>query len=543
LVPSGAILEITRRALLLLWVILVPAGPAGGGMSDAAKDGGAFRIAMSSEHVGSIDAAFNNLPGSSLLLRAACGGLLTTPDKPLPGTLKAVPELAAGFPKISNGGKTYTFTIRKGVRFSTGAPVTARDFAHTLNRFLDPNLKSPQAVVFRLIVGAKDVIAGRAQTASGIVASGRKLIIKLTKRAGDFISVVGDVCVVPADLPSNPEGAKAPLPSAGPYYFAEYVPERQIVLRRNRYYHGPRHHHVDRFVVDLDVDDSAALDRVESNQADWAFTFPPSIAARAPRLAKQYGINKSRFFVGPGDFLDLLILNNERPLFRNNPALRRAVNFAVNRAALVRELGPHAASPTDQYLLPLKRGFVDAHIYPLKRPNLTRARALARGHTRSGKAVFYTRNDALGIAHGQIVRDNLKRIGLEVEVKPLPRLLLFSKLATRGEPFDIGWIAFGFSGSDPSMLNLLFDGRTIGQPGFGNYSYFNSPKYNGLLEHASRLSGPARYRAYGRLDVDLARNAAPAVAYGYVNVLTLVSKRVGCIVVNPYLDLAAACLK
>ncbi len=55
--------------------------------------------------------------------------------------------------------------------------------------------------------------------------------------------------------------------------------------------------------------------------------------------------------------------------------------------------------------------------------------------------------------------------------------------------------------------------------------------------------GQKRYRTYGRLDVDLARDAAPAIAYAYDNALTLVSKRVGCIVLNPYLDLAAACLK
>jgi ABC-type transport system substrate-binding protein len=523
--------------------ILLSGSVAGADVAASAREGGTFRIAMSAEHVEFIDPALINLPGPAVLLRAACGGLLTTPDKPLPGALRVVPELAAGYPKISNGGKTYTFTIRKGVRFSTGAPVTARDVAHTLNRFLDPQLKSHLGVGFRDVVGAEDVIAGKAQTASGIVANGRKLIVRLTKPAGDVSSRMVGGCVVPANLPSDPEGAKAPLPSAGPYYFADYVPGQQIVLQRNRYYHGPRRHHVDRFVVDLDVDDATALDRVESNRADWAYTFPPSIGGRAPRLVQRYGINKSRFFKSPALSLNLFVLNAERPLFRDNPALRRAVNFAVDRAALVRELGPYVASPTDQYLLPAMRGFTDAHIYPLKGPNVARARVLARGHTRSGKAVFYTRDDALGIAHGKIVRDNLKRIGVDVEVKPLPRFLLFSKLAIRGEPFDIGWITFGFDGLDPSPVMSLFDGRTIGQPGSGNWSYFDSPKYNRLIERASRLTGPARYRTYGRLDLDLARNAAPAVAYGHTNVLTLVSTRVGCVVVNPWLELAAACLK
>ena len=84
----------------------------------------------------------------------------------------------------------------------------------------------------------------------------------------------------------------------------------------------------------------------------------------------------------------------------------------------------------------------------------------------------------------------------------------------------------------------------IGEPDSLNYSYIDSPRYNRLLEEASRLPvGPERYRRYGELDVDIARNAAPVVAFAYDRALTLVSARTGCVVVNPYLDLAAVCLK
>ena len=91
----------------------------------------------------------------------------------------------------------------------------------------------------------------------------------------------------------------------------------------------------------------------------------------------------------------------------------------------------------------------------------------------------------------------------------------------------------------------MFDGRTIADaPEFGNFSYFNSPKYNRALAQASRIpTGPERYRTYGELDVDIARNAAPAIAVSYDNTPTLVSARTGCVIVNPELDLAAVCLK
>jgi hypothetical protein len=63
------------------------------------------------------------------------------------------------------------------------------------------------------------------------------------------------------------------------------------------------------------------------------------------------------------------------------------------------------------------------------------------------------------------------------------------------------------------------------------------------MRRAARLRGGPRYRAYGDLDVQLARDAAPMVGVEYVNAATLVSNRVGCVVVRPLLDLTAVCLK
>jgi peptide/nickel transport system substrate-binding protein len=465
------------------------------------------------------------------------------PDKPQAAGL--VPEVAEGPPKVSANGKTYVFTIRKGVRFSTGSPVTARDVAHTINRILDKRFQSPLASQFSDIVGADVVIAGKAATASGIVARGDTLAIRLTKPLGDFTARTSYLCVVPAAVPPDPEGVRAPVPTPAPYYIAEYVPNDHVVLLRNRFYRGTRPHHIDRFDIDLSADAQTILDRVDKNQLDYAWAPNMEYAVRAGDFAKRYGINKSRFFTSPGTFLRMFALNTSRPLFKDNLALRRAVNFAVDRHALLVERGFLAGRLTAQYLWPGMLGFKDASIYPLKAPNLKKARKLARGHTRAGKAVLYVPTLPSASAQAQILSFDLKKIGINVEVKAFPPLLLFDKLATRGEPFDIGWIGWAIPGDRDGafFLDSLFDGRTIGQPGFGNYSYFNSAKYNTLLQRDERLTGPARARAFGALDADISRNAAPAIPYAYDNTMNLVSSRTGCAVFNPYLDLAAVCLK
>ena len=90
-------------------------------------------------------------------------------------------------------------------------------------------------------------------------------------------------------------------------------------------------------------------------------------------------------------------------------------------------------------------------------------------------------------------------------------------MRTPGEPFDLGRARW-FGGRDPTPTST--SGSTDGQsgsPNFGNLSYFNSPKYNRLLDDASRLTGAARYRAYGELDVQISRDAAPMIPVSRVS--------------------------
>jgi ABC-type transport system substrate-binding protein len=463
------------------------------------------------------------------------------PDKPFPAGSRIVPDLAAGSPKITNDGRTYTYTLRKNARFSTGAPVTARDVQHTINRVLSPSLKSYAAAYLSDIVGAKAVMAGKTKATAGVLAHGNRLTIRLTKPLGDFNARVAiAVCVVPTAVDADPEGVKPPVPTAAPYAITEYIPGDRVVIERNRFYRGSRPHRVARIVVDLSLDPATALDRVDRGSLDYAWVPTGDYGVRAAELQRKYGINRARFFAVPASFLRYFALNTTSSLFKDNARLRQAVNFAVDRKALLRARGPLAGFLTDQYLPPGLPGFKDAHIYPFERPDVKRARQLARGATRSGKAVLYAPANTLGSTQAQIVKANLGRIGLEVTIKKIPDSLYFQKVATPGEPFDIAWSGWLADLPDPSLLNDLFAGENSPDP---NFSRFDSTTYNARLDRASRLVGQKRYATYGELDVDLARNAAPAIAYAYDNALTLVSQRVGCIVLNPYLDLAAACLK
>ena len=544
-----------RRLVLSVVMLTLGAGLFAAAAHDseagsAVRNGGTFRISFQQGRVDSVDPALSYGVEEWSLLDATCARLMAYPDRPPPQGFGLVPEVAAALPRVSRDGRTYTFAIRPGFRFSNGTPVRASAFARQINRLLAPSVASPGLRYAEEIVGSDAVRAGRRATAAGVVARGNRLVVRLERPVPDFPAwtTMPFFCAVPPNLPVEPEG-RATLPGAGPYYVAEHLRGRRIVLRENRFYGGTRPHRVDRFFVDLQAGSpEQILDRVERGEYDWGYATAPIYFARGRDLLAKYGRNRSRFFVQPGFVLRMLVFNSSRPLFRNNAGLRRAVNFALDRRALGEAAsGALAERPTDQYLPPFVPGFRNANIYPLDRPNLRRARALARGNLRGGKAVMYVPNFPPPLALAQLARRQLARIGLDVELRPVPihitNPLYSGRLAAPGEPWDIALALWTPDIVDPyAYLNRLFDGRFVRDT---NLARFSVPKYNRSLRKAARLGGRERYRTYGRLDVQLARDAAPVAAIGFFNEATLVSRRVDrrCIVLRPTLDLTAVCLK
>jgi peptide/nickel transport system substrate-binding protein len=502
--------------------------------------GGVVRVVLRTDDVDSLDPAIAYGVGAWSLIDLTCARLLRS-AAPSHAASRAplVPEVAAGLPRVSPDGRTYTFTVRRGFRFNDGTRVTASAFARAIHRTLAPGVPSPWRAYTSDIVGAGDVLAGRKATATGVVARGATLVIRLKRPVPEFAHRTTSWCAVPPDPPADREGISA-FPAAGPYYVASYRPGDEAVIRRNRFYAGRRPHHVDGYTADLRAASfDEVLDRIEAGEADWGWALPEEYFDPARRLAAKYGVNKARFFVRHGWTTHGFVLNTSRPLFRNNPELRQAVNFAVDRAALRRASGSELQSElTDQYLPAGFPGYRDAHVYPLQRPDLRRGRELARGNTRDGKAVLFTIASPPRLAAAQSLKRDLAKIGLDVTVVGVPRPAYFGRLGATGA-YDIGFSPWAPDYTDPfAILNVRFDGRFVG---LANWARFDDAEANRALRHASSLAGSARHQAYAALDARLAREFAPMIAVEVLNDATLVSKRVSC-VTQPF-DLAAVCLR
>jgi len=519
-----------------LIAVTVAVSAASGARESPEAPRGTFRVALPAGSLLAVDPALDS-GGGPIVLRPVCASLMSYPDEAFPAGRTLTPELAESEPVISKDGRTYTFTLRKDARFSDGTPVTARAFARSIERALDPKMDSTFSFLGPLIVGGEDVLAGRASTPAGVSTQGRTLTLRLTRRVSDLPQQLNGLCAVAPNLPADPEGAKAPLASPAPYYVAEYTPGQSLVLAANRFYRGHRAQHLSRIIVDLDGDETSMLDDTKRGTLDWGLMTAAVISGKSAELARIYGINKRQFWVKPASFFRMFVLNTSRPLFRD-VRIRQAVNLAVDRTALTRELGPLSATPTDQYLR-----YRNERIYPLAGPDLRRARALANGKLRNRTAVLYTSTSPVDVAQTQILRANLAKLGLHLEVHQFPGRLVFEEMSNGQNDFDIGRIGFGnVTGPvEPSVLGL-FDGRSIGTPANQDYSYFNSPKFNRRLDRAAALPLTETYKAYSDLDVWLSRNAAPAIPYAVSNSITFVSARTGCVVLNPFIDLTAVCI-
>jgi len=519
--------------------------------SVAAQTGGTFRVSLNTD-LDYVDPALAYYTVSWSIEYATCAMLMNYPDKPAPQGSRLIPEVAQGFPTISKNGKTYTFNLKKTYRFSNGAKITAANYAAAINRNLNPKMASPAQPFIEDIVGASAVIDGKATKASGVkVLSPYKLQVSLTKVAPDLLSRLGMpfFCAIPTNLPINPDGISAPVVGSGPYYIAKWEPKRAITLLRNRFYKGPRPHNVNRVDYDIGLPLTTIRLNIENNSSDYPGDgLPPAAFAE---LGQKYGVRKGspgQFFVNPSAAFRYLAMNHDRPLFggsaTGNVGLKKAVNNAIDRIAMINQRGAYAGVINDQYMPPSMRGFQNAAIYP-SRPNVARARSLAQGNTRGGKGVFYCANSGAAPPTCQIVQDNLKAIGLDMEIKLFPRAVQFTKTGTRGEPFDLTLEGWHMDYFDPYDFIFLLDGSTIRPANNVDFSYFNSPAYNRKIAAAAALVGQARYRAFGNLDIDLAKNAAPLASYITDNTRILVSKSTGCFAYHPVfeLDIPSICKK
>ena len=501
---------------------------------NGASAGGTLRVLYSGPDP-TLDPAVAAAPtGWGALWYATCATLMAFRDAAAPAGQTVRPEAAAGVPALSRDRRTYVFTIRDGLRFSDGSPLRARNFARALARTLNPVMRSEGASSF------SDV--------KRVSASGRRLLIELKRPSGSLLTrlALPYACPVPLGFPVDPAGVRL-MAGSGPYYVADYEPGRLLVLERNRYYLGTRPRLMGRVVVTIGGDIESNADAVADGRAEvLGQELPGELRVD---LARRYGVNERQFFQIRGTSITALVLNAARPLFKKNPALRKAVNLALDRSTIVRSANGWPVSPvlTDQLLTRWMPGWTDHRLYSLARPDLGLARRLSAGNRRGGMAVLWTSPSRNARDQAATIVRNLGEIGLAVDVKVMASEVVEALASTPGAQYDmlLGTMALDYPDPANVIIRLLAGGNARKPADNSNYAYFDLPAYNRRMAAADRLTGSARARAFSQLEADLMRNQAPWAPLFEGASSLFVSARVGCLARHPVfrMDVGAMCLR
>jgi len=521
---------LSATALAIGASMLVAAAFAGAASSKSVKKGGTMKINSSGTDVDYSDPSLAYGTVSWQIEYATALKLYNYPDKAPPLGGKIQPEGAAGFPVISKDGKTYTITVKKGFQFNDGKPVTAANYAFAINRALNPTMQSPAATFISNIVGAQAVLDNKAKTASGVIVKGNKLTIKLTQADGGMLAKLGMPFfqALEPSLAIDPKGVNA-YPSAGPYYIASREVGRQIIVKRNTHYKGSRPANIDTFTMTMNTNLDQSLLQVKSNQVDYDIGgLPPSAHAD---LAAQFGINKGQYQVHPLVETDYVALNTAGKVF-GSVNLRKAANQAVDRPAMLRVRGAYAGKRTDQILPPGMGGFRDEKIYPITGANYPKAKQLAGNNC--GNVNLWSTTTTTGQALAQVFKYNLTQMGCNVNVKLFQGFQIYTAAGNKGADYDAALVGWNQDYPDPyDFLDVLLNGNAIHEANNNNLAYFNNAAVNKQLDAANKLSGDARYKTYGNLDVEISTKYAPWAAYDNRNMRELTSSKVGGYLFQP----------
>jgi serine/threonine protein kinase/ABC-type oligopeptide transport system substrate-binding subunit len=485
-------------------------------------------------------------PSSEQIMYATCAKLLNYPDAAGAAGTRLRPEIAAALPSISSDGRTYTFRIRSGFRFSppSNEPVTAETFRHSIERVIAEKHAWPFAPN---IVGASAFNAGEAAHISGISVRGNMLSITLVRPDGDFPTRISmpPFCPVPLSVPVHGNAGPGPIPSAGPYYLASIEGDRAVLLR-NRNYHGNRPRRPERIVYTNDTPTPKALALADAGAVDLLpqdFDNTTSLFNVGSPLDDRYGPGSAaahagdqRFFLYPAPFLDYIAFNTRRPLFRD-AKLRRAVNYALDRRALSAAFGD---IPDDQVVPLSVPGFPAGRIYPLERPDVSVARSLVGTERR--RAVIYACGDPRLLTLSRIVRSNLARIRIAVSMLQSDHCSGPEDPNAKRADLTFGTWGLGPADRDPAPFLDMAIGGAYGWPP-PEPGPWNSPSFRKRLEQARVLLGQARLEAYRRLDDEL-MHMAPYAVFGSWVWSEYLSPKAGCRVFQAFygfVDLGALC--
>ena len=429
--------------------------------------GGTMRL-LARSAAGTLDPHINYTSQGWQMYQPIYDGLVTFRKAEGMDGFTVVADLAEAMPDVSEDGKTFTFKLRKGIKFSDGQEVGVKDVVASFQRIF--KVSGPTSGTFYAgIVGADKCLADtKSCTLEGGVVGDEAagtITINLVKPDAEFLYKIAlpHAAILPASTPAQDMGS-VPIPSTGPYMISAFDPNKGMTVSRNPHFKqwsedAQPDGYPDVVQYDFGLSEEAAVTAIQNNEADWMFDALPS-----DRLAQVGTKYKDQLHIAPLSAWWYAPLNTRLAPFDNVKA-RQAVAYAVDRNTLVKLFGGKVlASPVCQILPPDFPGHVDYCPYTKdpgatwSAPDLERARQLVEESGTKGQEVTIIVEDtSVSRAIGVYLQSVLTSIGYVADVKPISSNIQFTYIQNTNNKVQMSvsqWYKDYPAASN--FLNILF---------------------------------------------------------------------------------------
>lgn len=446
--------------------------------------GGNINVLMSSD--------FQTLdPGNSNYVQTANVGQLyyrtLTMAKETAGQPPAiVPDLATDTGQVSKDGLTWTFTLQKGVKFEDGRPITSADIKYGIERTFaqDVFTQAPQELNAALDAGG---YKGPYKDPSAVLKAvetpdERTVVFHLKKPFAEFPALASrsNTAPVPKDKDTRLDYTNHPV-SSGPYMVETYNRGKSLKLVRNPHWDPAtdpnRTALPDTFSFSLSTSQATISQQLLANSDPNAITLDSNGALQTSDSAKLADAQvKDRVASGLLGCNDVLSLNTEKI---SDPDVRKAIALALDRQSILVQYGGRRFGELTQTPLNAKmRGYVaqELELDPSGKPKLDEAKKLLEGKTYPKSLTFgYANNRDAYKNTGTVVQQNLKALGIDVQLVPIPAPNYYSIMASDQLP-DIGRSGW-CGGADPASVRTSAD-PILGPNNDGtSYGFSNTSRY------------------------------------------------------------------
>jgi peptide/nickel transport system substrate-binding protein len=397
-----------------------------------------------------------------------------------PKSNQIVPWLATKWHQTN--ATTWQFTIRGGVKFSDGSPLTADDAAFSIERILDPAFASQQNANFSAIASAKG--------------SGQQLTVVTKFPSPTLLSYLTTLSVVPKAYVTKVGNSAFNLKpmGSGPYVFTSSIPGSQVVLKRNDNWWGTKPT-ISQVTFRAVPDVASRVADLQSGKADLADAMTPDSANQMK------GASNLQVLSTPTERVSYLAFNTIDGGITDNPTVRKAITMAIDYKSLTDKLESGYAKQVNSVLTPLAEG------YPKALPNYTydptQAKALLKQAGASGKTVIMATSPTYDPEVVQAIQANIEDVGLKVQIQNTDQATYLKKV--QSPTHNWGQIRFG------QWSCSCLDADGVAYPLFRSgtiWSSYHNPRFDSLVDQARETLNQATRtnlyaQAYGLLNTDL----------------------------------------